>query len=373
MSPTKPPSGLRGVTAGATALSYVVPSGEYLRYRGYDIEDLAEHAGFEEVAYLLIHGRLPNRAELAQYQAALRDLRRLPTPLCDVLERVPADAHPMDVLRTACSMLGTLEPEGQPSRLAESADRLLAVLPSALGYWHQLRRTGRRVDVVTDEPTMAGQVARLLTAGPLTDERRRFLDVALILYAEHEFNASAFTARVIAGALADYHSAITGAIGALRGPLHGGANQAAMELIARFNSPEEAAAGVRSMLSRKERIMGFGHAVYERRDPRNDIFKQWAGRLSPAAPDGYLYAVSEAIEEAVRSEKRLFPNADFYCASAFHFAGLETPLFTPIFALARVSGWSAHIAEQRADNKLIRPAAQYIGPGRLEFVPIDQR
>ncbi|MCC6492848.1 MAG: 2-methylcitrate synthase [Pirellulales bacterium] len=373
MSEPATSSGLRGVTAGATALSYVVPSGEYLRYRGYDIEDLCEHAIFEEVAFLLLHGRLPNRQDLHDYQAKLRALRALPAPLQDVLERIPARAHPMDVLRTACSMLGALEPEGDPSRQIEAADRLVAALPSALGYWFQFTRDGKRVDPVDSDPTIATQLLRLLTPPSPSDEQRRFMEVALILYAEHEFNASSFTARVIAGTLADYHSAITGALGALRGPLHGGANQAAMELIAPFQTPDEAREGVRRMLARKERVMGFGHAVYRRRDPRNDVFKAWARRLSLIAEDGYLYAVSEAIEEVMRAEKGLFPNADFYGASALHFAGLETNLFTPIFALARLCGWSAHVAEQRANNRLIRPGAEYVGPGRLQYVPLDRR
>jgi 2-methylcitrate synthase len=373
MSDPKQAAGLRGISAGSTALSSVGAGGDNLRYRGYDVEDLSEHAVFEEVAYLLLYGKLPNRAELDAYERRLRGLRGLPPALRDVLERIPASAHPMDVLRTGVSMLGTLEPEGDFANQDRTADRLLAVQPSMLGYWQQFATAGKRIDVETDDPTIAGHLLRLIHGKPASDEQRLFMEASLIVYAEHEFNASTFTARVIAATLSDMYSAIVGAIGALRGPLHGGANEAAMELIEKYSTPADAVAGVRGMLARKEKVMGFGHAVYKLRDPRNAILKRWSQRLSAGHPEARLFAVSEAIEKLMADEKKLFPNADFYCASAYRFTGIPTPLFTPLFAIARTSGWCAHIKEQRADNKLIRPAAEYIGPGRREFVPLDKR
>jgi 2-methylcitrate synthase len=300
-------------------------------------------------------------------------MRALPAVLKEVLERIPAGAHPMDVLRTGVSMLGTLEPEGAPTIQDRVADRLLASQPSILGYWHRFATKGERVETETDDPSIAGQILHLITGKKPSDEHRKFMDASLIVYAEHEFNASTFTARVIAATLADMYSAVTGAIGALRGPLHGGANEAAMELIERFPTGGEAVEGVRGMLARKEKVMGFGHAVYKLKDPRNAILKQWSKRLSAGAPAAHLYSVSEAIEKLMADEKKLFANADFYCASAYHFVGIPTRLFTPLFAVARMSGWCAHIKEQRADNKLIRPAAEYIGPDRQAFVPIEQR
>jgi 2-methylcitrate synthase len=366
-------AGLRGIMAGTTALCTVGAGGDSLRYRGYDVEDLAEHAVFEEVAYLLLYGKLPNRAELEAYQERLREMRRLPTPLLEVLERIPAATHPMDVLRTGVSMLGTLEPEGDHAHQDRVADRLLAANPSMLGYWHRFATTGQRIETATDDPTIAGQLVHLITGRAPSAEHRRFMEASLIVYAEHEFNASTFTARVITATLTDIYSAIAGAIGALRGPLHGGANEAAMELIEKFREPATAVEGVRGMLARKEKVMGFGHAVYKQRDPRSAILKRWSQRLAAGAADAYLFDVSEAIEKFLWDKKKLFPNADFYCASAYHFAGIPTPLFTPLFAVARTSGWCAHIKEQRADNKLIRPAAEYVGPDRREFIPIDKR
>ena len=373
MADVKQAAGLRGINAGSTGLSSVGAGGDNLRYRGYDVEDLSEHAIFEEVAYLLIYGKLPNRAELAAYQKRLQGMRALPQALRDVLERIPANTHPMDVLRTGVSMLGTLKPEGEFANQDRAIDRLLAANPSMLGYWHQFATTGKRIDTATEDPTLAGQLLHLLHGKPPSDEHRRFMEASLIVYAEHEFNASTFTARVIAATLSDLHSAITGAIGALRGPLHGGANEAAMELIEKFKTPEEAVAGVRGMLGRKEKVMGFGHAVYKLKDPRHAIIKRWSEKLAAASPAKHLYPVSEAIEKLLADEKKLFPNVDFFCASAYHFVGIPTPLFTPVFAIARTSGWCAHIKEQRSDNKLIRPAAEYTGPEHVAFVPLEKR
>jgi 2-methylcitrate synthase len=373
MAEDKQAGGLRGVTAATTALSSVGASGDSLHYRGYDIVDLTQHAIFEEVAYLLLYGKLPTRAELADYLARLRPLRQLPTLLREALQRIPADADPMDVLRTGCSMLGALEPEGNFSNQDAAADRLLAAHPSILGYWYRYAHRGDHVETDTDDETIAGQLLHLITGQKPSDEHRRFMEASLILYAEHELNASTFTVRVIASTLSDIYSAVTGGIGALRGPLHGGANEGAMALIEKLRTPDEAVAHVRGMLARHEKVMGFGHAVYKVHDPRHAVLKPWAKRLAAGAEDAHLFDVSEAIEKFLWDEKRLFPNVDFFCASAYHFAGIPTALFTPLFAIARTSGWCAHIKEQRAHNKLIRPAAEYIGPGALEFVPIDQR
>ncbi|MEX2171900.1 MAG: 2-methylcitrate synthase [Pirellulales bacterium] len=366
-------TGLRGTVAGTTSICTVGAGGDGLHYRGYSVEDLAEQSVFEEVAHLLLYGKLPNAAELAQYQQRLQRMRTLPPALCEVLERIPAAAHPMDVLRTGCSMLGTIEPEESFARQDEVADRLLATLPSMLGYWYRFTTSGERIDTATPDPTIAGQILRMITGVAPSEEHRRYMEASLVLYAEHEFNASTFTARVISATLSDLYSAVTGAIGALRGPLHGGANEAAMELVERFRTPQEAIDGVKQMLQRKEKVMGFGHAVYKERDPRNAINKRWSQQLAKGASDGHLYEVSEAIEKLLWDEKRLFANADFFSASAYHFVGIPTPLFTPLFACARVSGWCAHVKEQRADNKLIRPAADYIGPTPRPFVALDNR
>jgi 2-methylcitrate synthase len=373
MADNKKTGGLAGVTAGATALCTVGKEGAGLTYRGYDIYDLADNASFEEVAHLLLHGHLPTRAELDAYIAKLKTQRGLPGALKTVLEMVPADAHPMDVLRTAVSFLGNIEPEGNFSNQANVADRLLACLPSMLLYWHRYHVDGVRIDTETDDDSVAGHFLRLLHDTAPPELHRKSLDTTLILYAEHEFNASTFAARVITGTLSDMHSAVTGAIGALRGPLHGGANEAAMALIQKFDTPEEATAGVLGMLERKDLIMGFGHRVYTTSDPRNSVNKAMSKVLAEEAGDTRLYAVSEAVEKVMWDEKKLFANADFFAASVYHFMGIPTAMFTPIFVCARITGWAAHIMEQRADNRLIRPAADYVGPPLQAWVAIEDR
>jgi 2-methylcitrate synthase len=373
MTAKKKTGGLAGVSAGETALCTVGKEGAGLTYRGYDIYDLADNASFEEVAYLLMHGKLPNAGELKDYIAKLKTLRGLPEQLCTVLEMLPADTHPMDVLRSGVSVLGNFEAEGDFSNQVDVADRLLACLPSMLLYWHRFHADGKRIEVRTEDDSVSGHFLHMLHDAPPSELHRKTLDTTLILYAEHEFNASTFAARVITGTLSDFHSAVTGAIGALRGPLHGGANEAAMELIEKFDSPGEAARGVREMLARKEKIMGFGHRVYTTSDPRNSVNKKMSKKLAAEVGDERLYAVSEAIEKVMWDEKKLFANADFFAASVYHFLGIPTYLFTPIFVCSRITGWSAHIMEQRADNKLIRPAADYTGPGLQEWLPIEER
>ena len=366
-------AGLRGQVAGKTSLSTVGKAGKGLTYRGYEIEVLAEKASFEEVAYMLLYGNLPNQEEFNTYSAKLKKLRALPSELKEVLENIPASAHPMDVMRTGCSMLGNLEPEGEFTNQNSSADRILASMASMIVYWYKFSHEDIKVDLETDYETIGGHFLSLLTGKEPSEDEIRCLDTSLILYAEHGFNASTFTARTCASTLSDIHSCITGAIGTLRGPLHGGANEAAMEMIEKYSSREEARQAVLEMLEKKEKIMGFGHAVYSTEDPRNKIIKSWAEKLSKAGRDETLYQVSEEIEKTMDEEKNMFANTDFFMASAYHYLGIPTKLFTPLFVIGRTSGWAANIFEQRADNRIIRPSEEYIGPDHSDWVDIENR
>ncbi|WLG15076.1 2-methylcitrate synthase [Psychrobacter cibarius] len=354
-------AGLRGQVAGKTALSTVGKSGSGLTYRGYDVSELADKCIFEEVAYLLLYGNLPNQSELDAYQAKLKSLRGLPQSLKDVLERIPAESHPMDVLRTGCSMLGNLETEMSFDEENDQADRMLAVFPSIINYWYRFTHDNVRIETETDDATIGGHFLHLLKGEKPNELHTKVMNVSLILYAEHEFNASTFTARVCASTLSDIHSCITGAIGSLRGPLHGGANEAAMDMIEGFSSLDEAETEMMGMLARKDKIMGFGHAIYSESDPRNVVIKGWAEKLAADVGDEVLYPVSVRCEEVMWREKKLFCNADFFHASAYHFMGIPTKLFTPIFVCSRLTGWAAHVFEQRANNRIIRPSAEYTG------------
>jgi len=373
MSDKKTGAGLRGQSAGQTEICTVGAAGNSLRYRGYAVDELAEKASFNEVAHLVLKGHLPNREELDAYTARLKSLRGLPDALREVLERIPADAHPMDVLRTGCSFLGNLETEEGFDAQQDVADRLLATFPSMITYWYRFSHDGKRIDVETDDDSIGGHFLHLLHGKTPSELHARVMDVSLILYAEHEFNASTFTARVCASTLSDMHSCVTGAIGSLRGPLHGGANEMAMAMLEQYHTPEQAREDVLQKLAAKEKIMGFGHAVYREKDPRNAIIREWSRKLADDVGDDTLFAVSEIVEKTMWEEKKLFANADFYHASAYHFMGIPTSLFTPIFVMSRVTGWCGHIMEQRANNRIIRPGADYIGPEDRAVPSIDER
>lgn len=367
-------AGLRGQSAGSTALCTVGKTGTGLTYRGYDITDLANNAQFEEVAHLLLRGHLPNQQELDAYKTHLLSLRGLPTELKQALELIPATAHPMDVMRTGCSMLGNLEQEMSFEEQLQSTERMLALFPAMICYWYRFSHDGVRIDTEDQtQDSIGGYFLKLLTGKEPTELHKQVMHCSLILYAEHEFNASTFAARVCASTLSDIHSCITAAIGTLRGPLHGGANEAAMEMIEDWQTPDEAEANIMRMLANKDKIMGFGHAIYRESDPRNALIKRWSEELSKQVGDTHLYAVSERVESVMKREKGLFCNADFFHASAYHFMDIPTKLFTPIFVMSRLTGWAAHVYEQRANNRIIRPSADYTGPDHQEWVPIEKR
>ncbi len=367
-------AGLRGQSAGSTALCTVGKTGTGLTYRGYDITDLANNAQFEEVAHLLLRGHLPNQQELDAYKTHLLSLRGLPTELKQALELIPASAHPMDVMRTGCSMLGNLEQEMSFDEQLQSTERMLALFPAIICYWYRYSHDGVRIETEDQtEDSIGGYFLKLLTDKAPTALHKQVMHCSLILYAEHEFNASTFAARVCASTLSDIHSCVTAAIGTLRGPLHGGANEAAMEMIEDWQTPDEAEANIMRMLANKDKIMGFGHAIYRESDPRNALIKRWSEELSKQVGDTHLYAVSERVESVMKREKGLFCNADFFHASAYHFMDIPTKLFTPIFVMSRLTGWAAHVYEQRANNRIIRPSADYTGPDHQDWVPIEKR
>ncbi|MEZ9476310.1 2-methylcitrate synthase [Vibrio sp. 10N.222.47.A9] len=367
-------AGLRGQSAGTTALCTVGQSGTGLTYRGYDITDLANHAQFEEVAHLLLRGHLPTEKELDDYKALLVGLRGLPQPLKVALELIPADAHPMDVMRTGCSMLGNLEQESDFSEQLPATERMLALFPAIICYWYRFSHDGVRIDTEDQsEACLGGYFLKMLTDKTPSELHKKVMHCSLTLYAEHEFNASTFAARVCASTLSDIHSCVTAAIGTLRGPLHGGANEAAMEMIQDWQTADEAETNIMQMLANKDKIMGFGHAIYRESDPRNALIKRWSKELAQEVGDKQLYAVSERVEAVMKREKGLFCNADFFHASAYHFMDIPTKLFTPIFVMSRLTGWTAHVFEQRENNRIIRPSADYTGPEHQDWLPIHLR